>query len=700
MLRILLFLPSLLISVATAAQITITYQSSAEDFPNPERGFYRYTETRSGNYSPLVVGELQSYRNPYTPGGASYSVVSTLAFRYFFLEDFKAGPISQNYLNEVAADFAAARAAGVKLIPRFAYTDEVNGSGCLSFICPPYGDAPKAIILQHINQLGPILAGNKDVIAAIQMGFIGVWGENYYTDYFGDASPEGNSQLFDADWEDRNDVLEALLAAVPAERMVQVRYPQLKQRLVYGINAPTNSLPLTVSESYSGSDKARLGFHNDCLLASADDFGTYANYGNSSSGANSDTANLKPYFAEDSRFVVVGGETCSDGYNPQNNCSSTNSQAFGDSELRRLHYSYLNSDYNQAVNNDWQSGGCMDAIKRSLGYRFNLTQGNYPVSVTAGSTLPVTISLQNAGYAAPFNERKVELILRETTSGEIWRAELAEDPRRWQPESGTVVVSASPCLPASIPIGNYELMLHLPDPMPTLYGRADYSIRLGSLLPGGIDGWEPTTGFNRLGQEITITGVSGNCGGGISFVPDNQSLPLELLTFTGQARDKAIHLKWVTQLETDLEFHEILRSEDGVNFSLLARKNASNSGNSTTSYSFTDRSDLANDWYYYRLRSVDFDGSIHYSSIIRVTVEDGGKQDLILSPNPSSERIRLMWVGGKPEGASIQVFDILGQLLFSGPLTNEIDLRPTIRGNCVLVVNTASARWIKRIVIR
>ncbi|MGB0930603.1 MAG: hypothetical protein ACPGVB_07495 [Chitinophagales bacterium] len=37
---------------------------------------------------------------------------------------------------------------------------------------------------------------------AVQNGFIGVWGEQYYTDYFGDASDEGAGKLTNQNWQD------------------------------------------------------------------------------------------------------------------------------------------------------------------------------------------------------------------------------------------------------------------------------------------------------------------------------------------------------------------------------------------------------------------------------------------------------------------------------------------------------------------
>ncbi|MEB0288880.1 DUF4874 domain-containing protein, partial [Cryobacterium sp. 10S3] len=78
---------------------------------------------------------------------------------------------------------------------------------------------------------------NADVIACVQLGFIGTWGEQYYSDFFGDASPNAaQGKLLDQNWKDRIEVIKAMLDAVPADRMIQLRYPQLKQRYIYGVN--------------------------------------------------------------------------------------------------------------------------------------------------------------------------------------------------------------------------------------------------------------------------------------------------------------------------------------------------------------------------------------------------------------------------------------------------------------------------------
>lgn len=480
-------------------KINVTYTESAEDFPNPERGFYRYSEVHASNYVTLNEAELKAYRSPQSIESANYQVASTLVFRYYVLDDVVNTAISASFLTNLKKDFDAARAAGVKLIPRFTYTTSAKAGDCPEgFICPPYGDAPKAIILNHIAQLKPLLQDNADVIACVQLGFIGVWGEQYYSDFFGDASPNANQgKLTDNNWKDRIEVIKAMLDALPADRMIQLRYPQLKQRFLYGVNAPLTSAPLTESGAFNETDMARLGYHNDCFMASSNDFGTYEDYGNSSTPRASDGTvlnTLKDYFKADSKFVVVGGETCSDDFSPTNDCEPAGKiQA----EFAALHYSFINAHYNNAVNNDWQDGGCMDNIKRNLGYRFVLQSAVLPDNVVKGTSLNITLNIKNAGYASPYNKRPAKLILRNTKTTEMTTFDLATDVRKWY--SGDNTVTETIQIPADFTAGEYEMLLSLPDAYASIAAKPEFSIRLAN-----NDVWEATTGYNKLNHIIKV----------------------------------------------------------------------------------------------------------------------------------------------------------------------------------------------------
>ncbi len=474
----------------------ITYQESTEDFVNPERGFYRYASTNTSSLQQLNKSTLLSFRAGASVPGTQNKFFSSLVFRNYILDNFKTGPLSPDFLNEIKQDFSIAREAGVKLILRFSYTNDTHGGCATGSICPPYGDAPLSVVLAQIAQLKPILQDNADVIACVQEGFVGIWGEGYYSDYFGDASPSGGQdKLLDSNWNARNALLKALLDAVPKDRMIQVRYPQLKQRYVYGISAPITSDALTGNEAFTGEDKARIAFHNDCFLADVSDEGTYQDYGNSNSPASLDegTINtLRSYVAADSKFVAVGGESCTN--SAKSHCDPGGT---AETEMATFHYSFLNGEYNPDVIANWANGGCLNTIKNDLGYRFVLEDATFPLTVNSGGKLVFNLNLKNVGYASPYNERPAQLILRNSTTSEIIVLTINTDVRKWY--SGEIAISDSLALPASLPAGTYDLLLNMPDKYSSIAQRPEYSIRCAN-----SDVWEASTGYNKLNCSIEV----------------------------------------------------------------------------------------------------------------------------------------------------------------------------------------------------
>lgn len=479
----------------TDTMLTVSYTESTQDIVNPERGFFQYAEIHASNYVPLSQSVLASYRNNQSIDGATYTVSCSLVYVEYVLDSFVSSPISADFLSKFDQDCAAARGAGVKLIPRFIYTNTTHTGSCPDqSICPPYGDAPKSVVLNHISQLAPHLKSNEDVIAVMQLGFIGIYGENYYTDYFGDASANGQGKLMDQNWQDRIDVLKALLAALPADRMVQVRIPQLKERYVYGISANVNSPAMTDAEAFTETDKARIGFHNDCFLASSNDEGTYYDYGNSSTPAADATTPLRNFESFDTKYVAVGGETCSDAYTPQNECEPT---GIAKSEFVKFHYSFLNAVYNLSLNNNWVSGGCMDSIKQKLGYRFVLRKAILPTSVNASGSISINLSIDNIGYASPYNPRPVQLILRNQLTGKVYVAPFTTDIRKWY--TGTTNLQQTLTMPSGITAGSYYVLLNMPDNATTLNTNPNFSIQLAN-----NDTWESATGYNKLKGTLTV----------------------------------------------------------------------------------------------------------------------------------------------------------------------------------------------------
>jgi hypothetical protein len=429
------------------------YTEDTGNIPNPERGFYHHTETQSAIYSPLDEATLRSYR---TQG-------ITMILRVFYLSDFVSKPISEKYLSSVSQDFSKARSAGVKVIVRFAYTQKSS---------PPFGDATPEWVLKHIAQLKPILKQNGDVIALLQSGFIGAWGEWYYTDHFSQivGSPSAN------DWVNRRAVVNALLDAMPDTRAIQVRTPAIKFSLL------ESTVALTGEEAFNKTKKARIGHHNDCFLASGDDYGTY-------------TGNMeaeKIFLAQETNYLPMGGETCGEDI-PISECPNALAQ------MERFHWSFLNRDYHPGVLNSWVDGTCMPEVYRKLGYRFRMIKSSVQDSGNPGGGFKLTLELVNDAWANPYNKRLVELVLRQRISGEILTLKLDEDPRRWT-QTDTVKITANAGLPKDLKAGAYDVFLNMPDPEESLFGNPSYSIRLAN-----TDVWDNVTGYNKLGHTFTVS---------------------------------------------------------------------------------------------------------------------------------------------------------------------------------------------------
>jgi hypothetical protein len=312
------------------------------------------------------------------------------------------------------------------------------------------------------------------VIALVQAGFIGAWGE-WHT---------STNHLL-ADPRDRREILEALLDALPPTRSVQLRYPPYKQEMYGGPLTPAQAITLA-SRGTRGSYAARVGHHNDCFLASETDMGTYPD---------GEQERWKQYLAADTRFVPMGGETCAV-FPPRTDCATAVA------EMKRLHYSFLNEDYHPGVVAGWSRQGCRAEMDRCLGYRLVLRDADLPATCRSGESFRLRLCLRNEGWAAPFNPRPVYAVL----AGAGGRFDIplpGLDPRRWG-AGQEVAIDSVVRLPAAARAGAYRLALWLPDSSPRLRQRPEYAVRFAN---EGV--WDAANGLNGLAELQVSSPVRG-----------------------------------------------------------------------------------------------------------------------------------------------------------------------------------------------
>lgn len=425
----------------------VQYESTDSIFANPERGLWRFTylypehkelwENIDGN--PLKVEDLKRWRKE------NFSLV----YADVYLKSFRDRPFSEEALQNIHQQFAQIREAGLKCIVRFVYAN--------------YADEPDAsleMVLTHCEQLRPVLHENADIIAVLQAGFIGAWGE-WHTSSNGLAVPEYE-----------NVILRKLLDVLPPKRMIQVRTPAYKMNLL------GDDVPVSRTEAFSGVDIARIGHHNDCLLSNVTDSGTYRD------------SSDREYVVLDGEYVPVGGETCPPSDMEIADCIR------GELEMRTYHWSFLNGFFYRGVLDNWRKQGCWEDIVRHLGYCITLTSGRYSENVAPGGTINLEVHLYNSGYASPYNSRLVEFVLKNEECS--YKFVVDVDPRFWAPlEEQTILLSAG--IPEDIPEGKYRLYLNLPDPEARLYNNPDFSIRL---VNEGT--WEEVSGYNDLKAEVEV----------------------------------------------------------------------------------------------------------------------------------------------------------------------------------------------------
>lgn len=457
----LLFVLTAACTAAVLSATTVNYTAdNTTIFANPERGFYTELDHVVTKKKPHCVKDRKDEIREYYINKDKKSLLLVL----YYLDNFKStATLPEEVLKGFDEDMQALRDLGVKAILRFAYTADDNNDQ-IGY------DAPLSIVESHIGQYKSHWEANADVIYVFQAGFVGAWGEWYYTSNFGNKESRMNVS--------RRALVDTLLAAVPADRYIQLRTPIFKTDYVGDTKA------LTVDEAYSGTAKARIGHHNDAFL-----------YGDKNQGTYVDTATQKPYLAKETLYVPIGGETdILDAGQAAEDASYERTTG----EMSRLHWTFLQGEYSQTVTDMWRENGTFDELNRKMGYRYQLVSGTFSDEVKQGEKLSVKLQIRNVGYAPLYNERSAYIVLK--NGNKKYALKLATDPRTWLPNGVISSVDEQLTIPANVPEGVYQLYLHLPDAYETLASDSRYAVRFANT---GV--WNDETGMNNLGASVTVT---------------------------------------------------------------------------------------------------------------------------------------------------------------------------------------------------
>ncbi len=227
-----------------------------------------------------------------------------------------------------------------------------------------------------------------------------------------------------------------------------------------------------------------------------------------------------------------------------------------------------------------------------------------------------------------------------------------------------------------------------PDPTTNLVGAtAINSITIGN-TPDTTHWLSDFLGNNHYSAEFQVSHFSGGGGGATG---NGQILPLKLLSFDARKNGKITILNWATVKEASLKKFEVQRSVNSTNFTTLGSVTAHGSVDNN-SYQFIDNLPHTST-VYYRIKMIDNDGSINYSTIRKVDKNTG--LDFAIYPNPvhilltfkiesdSRRNVQVEVVG--TEG---KVLKMLNTLVNNGTTTYPFNIAKLNPGSYILRITT------------
>jgi hypothetical protein len=179
------------------------------------------------------------------------------------------------------------------------------------------------------------------------------------------------------------------------------------------------------------------------------------------------------------------------------------------------------------------------------------------------------------------------------------------------------------------------------------------------------------------------------------------ALPISLISFQAEARVDGIHVRWVTESESHVDYVTLQKSSDGVDFYPVADFPGQGDTRESRTYAFLDEHPIIGKAYY-RLRETDLDGAVLYHRIISVDYSGGRMLDLY--PVPVSDgllNLRTNFYTGTD--SRVIISDVMGTVLQVAVLRSGEEMKLPIElmpGIYVLTFTNGDFRSVKRFVVR
>ena len=145
-----------------------------------------------------------------------------------------------------------------------------------------------------------------------------------------------------------------------------------------------------------------------------------------------------------------------------------------------------------------------------------------------------------------------------------------------------------------------------------------------------------------------------------------QVLAQNLINFKGELNNNdVVNLGWQVLNNQQVQFFEVERSQDGINFERIGRVNTNTGETTEAAYNYNDEaSNIYSKYVFYRIKVVDVNSHVSYSNIVNLQLPAfTGKTKVSIMPNPVRDVMQLQVLARTSKEIRIEFFDQSGRLV-------------------------------------
>ena len=144
------------------------------------------------------------------------------------------------------------------------------------------------------------------------------------------------------------------------------------------------------------------------------------------------------------------------------------------------------------------------------------------------------------------------------------------------------------------------------------------------------------------------------------------ALPVTFVSVNATDKNGDVAVEWKVENESAMKEYEVEKSTDGGRFVHAATTAAANTG--AASYSWLDQKATPG-YNYYRIRSIDLNGKVNYSEVVKVLIEVI-TPEIKIYPNPIRDGVINLHLINQPAGTYyIRLLNPLGQTIVAKQVT-------------------------------